>query len=232
MKSLFEQWEKDFIRLAYPLSQSKDIATILNRTTPSIQKFIRKYKIKKPYPCFQIGEKIGSLEIISEEILKKSGSKRRTHYICICRCGAEIYVRRENLIDNQQSCKMCRDASRTGYGVITGDIFSRIKRTAALRKHHFDLEPEYLHDLIIKQNFRCALSNREIYINTKRINGKILSKNTTASLDRIDSKIGYVVGNVQWVHKIANIIKNILSMNDLAEWSRDIYLYNKHLIGE
>jgi hypothetical protein len=30
----------------------------------------------------------------------------------------------------------------------------------------------------------------------------------TASLDRIDSKVGYVVGNIQWVHAMVNMSKN------------------------
>ena len=34
------------------------------------------------------------------------------------------------------------------------------------------------------------------------------ASSTTASLDRIDSSKGYVIGNVQWVHKDINIMKN------------------------
>jgi hypothetical protein len=30
-------------------------------------------------------------------------------------------------------------------------------------------------------------------------------------LDRIDSSKGYIVGNVQWVHKHVNVMKNIFS---------------------
>jgi hypothetical protein len=33
----------------------------------------------------------------------------------------------------------------------------------------------------------------------------------TASLDRIDSNKDYVEGNIQWVHKHLNLMKNILS---------------------
>jgi hypothetical protein len=37
---------------------------------------------------------------------------------------------------------------------------------------------------------------------------------TNCSLDRIDSSIGYVVGNVQLVCRIANVSKNALSTDD------------------
>lgn len=53
---------------------------------------------------------------------------------------------------------------------------------------------------------RCALSGLAI---TLPIGGKnILHAKCTASLDRIDSSIGYIPGNIQWVHKIFNRMKN------------------------
>ena len=38
------------------------------------------------------------------------------------------------------------------------------------------------------------------------------------SLDRIDSKKGYVKGNVQWVHKTVNRLKMDLSEEELMYW--------------
>ena len=49
------------------------------------------------------------------------------------------------------------------------------------------------------QEFKCALTGWDI-------DAKNVAKNT-ASLDRIDSSIGYVEGNVQWVHKMVNMCK-------------------------
>lgn len=39
----------------------------------------------------------------------------------------------------------------------------------------------------------------------------------TASLDRIDSSRGYVEGNVQWVHKDVNFMKQALSQERFVE---------------
>jgi myo-inositol catabolism protein IolC len=59
-----------------------------------------------------------------------------------------------------------------------------------------------MYDLYVKQDKKCALSGVKIY----------LPKNTcqswTASVDRIDSSKGYIVGNLQWVHKDVNWMKN------------------------
>ena len=43
-----------------------------------------------------------------------------------------------------------------------------------------------------------------------------------ASLDRIDSSIGYVEGNVQWVSKQANLSKHVMSMSELYEFCRKV----------
>jgi hypothetical protein len=38
---------------------------------------------------------------------------------------------------------------------------------------------------------------------------------TSASLDRIDSSKGYIKGNIQWVSRAVNYMKNDMSENDL-----------------
>lgn len=39
----------------------------------------------------------------------------------------------------------------------------------------------------------------------------------TFSLDRIDSKIGYIEGNVQWVHKMVNMCKQHYTQEEFLE---------------
>ena len=47
--------------------------------------------------------------------------------------------------------------------------------------------------------------------------GKNWKKETTASLDRIDSLLGYTIDNVQWVHKDINRIKFDMSQCRFVE---------------
>jgi hypothetical protein len=52
--------------------------------------------------------------------------------------------------------------------------------------------------------------------------------NQTASLDRIDSSIGYVKGNIQWVHKMVNMCKQHNSQDKFIEMCVSVAKYNKN----
>ena len=51
-------------------------------------------------------------------------------------------------------------------------------------------------------------------------------KERTASLDRIDSKLGYILGNIQWVHKQINEMKMDLAEVDFLRWVKIIAEYH------
>ena len=42
----------------------------------------------------------------------------------------------------------------------------------------------------------------------------------TASIDRIDSSIGYVIGNVQWVHKQVNFMKGTMEQKEFIKFCK------------
>ena len=65
-----------------------------------------------------------------------------------------------------------------------------------------------------KQGGICALSGMEIIFRDGRIKNRNL---TTASIDRIDSNIGYIENNIQWVHKDINWIKWSFDQNYFIE---------------
>ena len=97
-------------------------------------------------------------------------------------------------------------------------FFKKIQSNAIKRGLSFDLDIDYLWDLFLKQNKKCALTKVDINI----VNATI-SYNyhlNTASLDRIDSSKGYEKDNIRWVHKAINHIKSDIDDNDL------IYLFS------
>ena len=50
-------------------------------------------------------------------------------------------------------------------------------------------------------------------------------KDITASLDRIDSSKGYTIDNLQWIHKVVNIMKRNMSEAELVEWCKKVVIY-------
>jgi hypothetical protein len=54
------------------------------------------------------------------------------------------------------------------------------------------------------------------------LNSNKYNTEATASLDRINSDEGYIKGNVQWVHKDINIMKNIYSSKYFIEMCKKV----------
>ena len=107
------------------------------------------------------------------------------------------------------------------YGLIRLNDFKRWKQQADKRKLEFNLTIEYLNDLYLKQNGKCSITGLDIIITYTKWKTK-----KTASIDRIDSRKGYIIGNVQWVHKKANVIKAQMDIDELLSWCKLILLHN------
>lgn len=58
-----------------------------------------------------------------------------------------------------------------------------------------------------KQKGICAISGIELPIPQGKLNREALCKTSCISVDRIDSAVGYVEGNIQIVHKHINMMK-------------------------
>jgi len=142
---------------------------------------------------------------------------------CECSCGKTILVKKRSLIDENCAIKSCGCARASNYKwIIPPYIIGGIKSKALRRGIDFSLSNSYLEKLYLHQNKKCALSGCDMKFSRSR--EKLF---TTASLDRKDSKRGYVEDNVQWVHKKVNVMKHVLSNDDLIKWCVMIAEFNK-----
>lgn len=99
------------------------------------------------------------------------------------------------------------------------NFISGILNHAAKRKKHlgFNIDLVYLLELYEKQQGLCALSGVEMtYLAGK---GRV---NTNISIDRIDSAVGYVRGNVQFVCDVVNRMKQDLPQSEMFIWCRRV----------
>lgn len=165
------------------------------------------------------GRKFGFLEVLKMAQTEKSGKKCIWRAICKCHnCGNKNYDADPQAIkrgltkscgcDKSRYNKMRGEKSSLykGYGEISGKLWRTITNRANRRKYLMDIDIQYVWELYLKQDKKCALSGLPISF----FNSNLKSSKNTASLDRIDSNKGYIKGNVQWVHKAINIMKNKL----------------------
>lgn len=72
-----------------------------------------------------------------------------------------------------------------------------------------EVTQDYLADLYVEQNGQCAISKLPLCL--------IRNKIDSLSIDRIDSSIGYVAGNIQLVCKWVNLAKSTYSNAEILE---------------
>lgn len=142
-----------------------------------------------------------------------------------CKCGHE-YIARVHALKNQNNCRKCNQTSSNhhswkGFGEISHDLYTTIKHSASAKNLEFNVSIEYLWKLFLKQERKCTFTGEEIKFN-KTFKGK---KEKTASLDRVDSSIGYVEGNLQWVHRDVNKLKKNFTDERFIEICKKVAIY-------
>lgn len=177
-----------------------------------------------------VGKKIHMLTIV-----KKSHQKFGTNFWeCLCECGNR-YIASSSVLGagKQKSCgcykkrKGIKSTYWKGEGDISGSYYANLKSQAKFRKLEFNLTLKWMWNLFVEQNKKCALSGIDLMFNIGSYQSQTHNKGT-ASLDRIDPSAGYIIGNVQWVHKDINFMKQELSQEKFIELCKKVTEHNKN----
>ncbi len=150
-----------------------------------------------------VGRRFGALVV-----LERNGSDKHCVALWKCQCDCGKVVNQVNgqklRAHRRKNCSFrCN-----GMGDLIKSCFYTNKKHAAEKKDlEWSIDHAFLVELLIKQNYKCAISGLDLGFRKYRENGKY-KQNNTASIDRIDSSKGYTKDNVQWVHKHVNIMKN------------------------
>lgn len=105
-----------------------------------------------------------------------------------------------------------------GCGDFPGSDFNKIRHHAKERNIPFNVTIEQLWDLFVKQNRKCVLTGLSL-----QFRSHTMIWDGTASLDRIDNSKGYVINNVQWIHKDINKMKTNFVQEKFIEYCKLIY---------
>jgi dCMP deaminase len=177
------------------------------------------------------GQKFGQLLVINKsDILTKT---RGALWNCKCDCGNLVQLASNALTShNNITCgNKVKHQNKDGLDhrwIRCGDIplshLNSIKQNATKRNLEYRVYPKYLWELFLQQNRRCPLTGDILIFTPERDAGGTRSIFTTASLDRIDSNIGYIEGNVRWVHKIVNKMRLNMTDEEFLNWCKKCYL--------
>lgn len=108
----------------------------------------------------------------------------------------------------------------SGHEGVSGWHVSAIKWRAKKAGLPCEVTARDLWELWLVQDGVCAYTGRRLVLSHGRSGG-------TASLDRIDSAKGYVLGNVQWTHVYVNKMKWELPKDEFLSICREIVGYTK-----
>lgn len=176
------------------------------------------------------GKTFNNLTVIQHDAERISKSQhRRSFWLCKCKCGKITSVRGECLRGGGTKSCGCiakqripgpQNSNFKGYEELPLSAWSSIKTRAKKIAVPIDISIEHIWKLFLKQNKKCALSGMSLHFGSCQYGqGKITS---TASLDRIDSSKGYVIGNIQWIHKDINMMKWTYSQKHFLDICKQI----------
>lgn len=163
------------------------------------KEFLEEYYVKQNMTLKEVAQQAGfQRKSIVSKALKKFGIPQREH--------------------TKSIAVLNRSRNRRAHHTIPGRYFFGLRYGAKKRGHFFDVTIEQLWDIFIKQESKCALSGLKIGFH--KPGEKYTAQ--TASVDRIDSNLGYVIDNVRWVHKNINLMKNDLSDKEFIHFCKKV----------
>jgi len=176
--------------------------------------------IKQRYP----------FEGASKELCELIGVNKNKIYYIVKKYGLFMERQARSSLQKKSSGFGKKHKDFKGYEEISAHYICLVRKDAVKRKIIHPLldnsyeSNKYLWDLYVAQNKKCIYTGDLIYFRS-------IDKAATASLDRIDSKNGYIKGNVQWVNKDINRMKWMLSQEEfILNCNKIAKLYPRNIL--
>lgn len=176
---------------------------------------------KRKYPVAKIGDRFGSMTVVSLKQIKNKG----LGVVLVCDCGTTVGPKMMcNLVGSrkQQSCRDCKmtrlyEMNRTKDDSVTKTkTFYGYVHGAKSRGYSWELTKEQFFDMVIKPCTFCGTQATSVFRSPAA--QPWASAFNYTGLDRIDNNFGYTVSNVQPCCKVCNRAKSNLSLDDFLQW--------------
>jgi hypothetical protein len=164
-----------------------------------------------------VGEIISNKKLVSYE-----GKNKHSHHIwkwlCLF-CHNEYGPSTIGHLKRSTKCIHCNSGENNkkwkGYKELTGSWLFQYRHDAKKKNRDWLVSPEYLWNKWLEQNGRCAYTGIDLH------------HGENASLDRVDSSLGYIEGNVQWVHRNINRMKSNFTDKEFVNMCEQVSKYRK-----
>lgn len=125
----------------------------------------------------------------------------------------------------RRTCKMCNNQQTVlrRYSTQEQRIRHKVNRLRAYsmeKNISFDIDYEYLLDLIEKQEYKCFYTDEPLVFYGYK---ETPSRSVAPSIDKVIPQKGYVKGNVVWCLERINRIKQDMTLEEMKEWTPEWY---------
>lgn len=168
---------------------------------------------------------------IGSEIVEKKNNKRKSLWMCHCDCGKRRIIRSASLGSKTVSCGCFSSEKTREFNIKTktkvsystfSAVWQSYKKGARDRSLAFELSKDQFLKITTSNCYYC---NREPFaFRRTRTKGKTPSY-IYNGIDRVDSSVGYIVGNVVPCCKFCNMAKRDLSYADFMDNIQRIYKF-------
>jgi hypothetical protein len=206
---------KDIVQTDYRAMTAAEMAVKHGVAQSTIRNWVAYYNIarKKQHGNWSPGNKIGSWKILERLPANRFGAVR---WLVRCDCGKVGRKTTGHLRAAAEIGHACGCKKWTGAGDMPGKYWKGIMQKARQRGIPVEIEPEEAWKQFMAQDGLCALTGCLLQFGVAQ----------NASLDRIRSDKGYINGNIQWVHKHINWMKNRFDNETFISYCRDVASHN------
>ncbi len=157
----------------------------------------------------------------------KGIQERNAMWACICDCGNAKVMKASNL-RRVKSCGCYHPREKAPEGAAFNYLYRIYKNSAKARSLCFEIDEEKFKSLVLSTCTYCGAPPAKETVYPPTVGRQF----TYNGIDRVDSALGYIEGNMVPCCETCNRAKRQLSVDVFKDWVERIYKHNFKAEGE